>query len=324
MFLCHWDYGRFGAGRFGVRLFFALSGFLITRILILSSGATIGESLRVFYLRRVLRIFPLYYAYLAVLAAVGRLDAPAWQLTYLTNLYAFLTGGPPGYTAHFWSLAVEEQFYLLFPVLFLSLPARCRLAGLVGAYAVCQLCRVGLVVGLGGPPWYGTLIVTAGVPILLGAMAGVWELARPRGSRGSPPSWLLWVGCALLVLVWLDPLRSVHSIDPRQVYLDVGDVAYAAIVLGVWRSTGVVARVLSWPPVVYLGRISYGLYVLHVPVLLWAQARYGLGPRAFLVGVVGTVAAASVSWYCFERPILGLKRYFPYRENNTRVILRWY
>src|SRR5262249_40880734 len=115
-------------GAAGVRLFFVLSGFLITGILLgcresmAQQGA--GQALASFYARRFLRIFPLYYFALAVVLLAGvqeARDGAAWHLAYLSNVYGVRQGWL-GSLAHFWSLAVEEQFYLVWPALVLSLP----------------------------------------------------------------------------------------------------------------------------------------------------------------------------------------------------------
>ncbi|MGL4555431.1 MAG: acyltransferase family protein, partial [Gemmataceae bacterium] len=132
VFAYHLDDRRYAYGWMGVPLFFALSGFLITRLLLLHESGSVGRDLGVFYARRTLRIFPLYYATLAALLALGMLPRPGWYFAYLMNVDLFVTNVWPGRTVHFWSLCVEEQFYLLYPAVLLLWPRRGRLGLLVG------------------------------------------------------------------------------------------------------------------------------------------------------------------------------------------------
>src|SRR5262245_34719431 len=112
-------------GPFGVRLFFVISGFLITRILLEQRGAPVGSVLRAFYWRRLGRIAPLYYVALIVywsFGVPGARELWPWLVTYTSNMVDPAT--PLGFVGHFWSLAVEEQFYLVWPPLVLLLSRR--------------------------------------------------------------------------------------------------------------------------------------------------------------------------------------------------------
>ena len=115
-------------GLVGVKLFFVLSGLLITRILLVTrfgERSTLGVGLRSFYLRRALRIFPLYYGVLLVLALTSApfRDLWPWYVTYLQNL-RMVQAGHFLFASHLWTLAIEEQFYLVWPLLVFTLPAR--------------------------------------------------------------------------------------------------------------------------------------------------------------------------------------------------------
>lgn len=116
-----------GLGNFGVDIFFTLSGFLITGILIsYRSIRPIGAAIRKFYFRRILRIFPIYYLYILIVVLVFRSEISktfiAWAAFYGINFYTINYGGSKIYLSHFWSLAVEEQFYLIWPFLILIFP----------------------------------------------------------------------------------------------------------------------------------------------------------------------------------------------------------
>src|SRR4051812_13549391 len=135
VFYFHARPGKYFWGPEGVRVFFTISGFLITRILIQGESGDLRADLERFYIRRTLRIFPLYYAVVACLWLGGLLPGVWWYLTYLYNIRAFLDhawGGPVG---HFWSLCVEEQFYILYPLALLLTPPRSR-AAMLGALLV--------------------------------------------------------------------------------------------------------------------------------------------------------------------------------------------
>ena len=110
VFVYHFDDRTFAYGSLGVQLFFVLSGFLITRLLLLNESGDLRHDLGVFYARRTLRIFPLYYLVLLVLLLAGRLPHPWYHFLYLHNVWMFLEPHQtPGPTGHFWSLSVEEQ-----------------------------------------------------------------------------------------------------------------------------------------------------------------------------------------------------------------------
>jgi hypothetical protein len=116
VFFFHADDQAFPYGAMGVPLFFVLSGFFITRLLVLNEGPSLGATLSAFYARRTLRIFPLSYAVLCVLLLAGKLPDAGRYFAYLHKVYVFQEHAWTGNTQHFWSLCVAEQFYALLPV----------------------------------------------------------------------------------------------------------------------------------------------------------------------------------------------------------------
>jgi peptidoglycan/LPS O-acetylase OafA/YrhL len=329
-------------GGIGVRVFFVLSGFLITGILLRSRlemdglGGHRGHALRQFYIRRVLRIFPLYYFALAI-AWLGKVadvrPAIGWHATYLSNVYFFLeNSATPGHwggqVSHLWSLAVEEQFYLLWPwvVLFAS---RRWLPGIALALAAAgPVFRIAV----------GSLTDNDITPVLLpgcidslavGAYLAMSVLPEFKGHplvRPVGPA-VLWTGLGLFGAY----LAAEHAGGYWGFRLVSFDLAIA--VLGLWlvaRASrgmgGLAGAVLEWRPIRYLGTISYGIYVYHLlmPALLPKVARrFGrpdlfapLGDQTvpyllFYACVTGVVAA--LSWHLFEAPINRLKDRFEYR-----------
>ena len=292
-------------GSIGVRLFFVLSGFLITRILLDARTLPLGQAMAKFVIRRSLRILPLFYLVLLLAAAIdiGPVRQTfVWHATYLTNAYLYLRGDWHGSISHLWSLAVEEQFYLLWPVVVLLTPLR-RLP-LVIASMVCASPLLRLAVG---GPMNSVLPLSCVDALGVGAL-----LALPRtapaissiGARIGPP--LLLAG--LCAQRWLAPdIASEIAVD-----LGVALVAAWVINSAAHGFSGIAGVVLQSTPMRYLGSISYGTYLLHgfMPYLL---GRYVTGfvamwwPFKAALLMTCTLAAASLSWHVFERPILSLK-----------------
>jgi peptidoglycan/LPS O-acetylase OafA/YrhL len=292
-------------GSIGVRLFFVLSGFLITRILLASRTRSIGDALRSFYIRRSLRIFPLFYLVLAVAALmnIGPVRSTiGWHVTYLTNAYLFERGAWHGSISHLWSLAVEEQFYLVWPCLVLLLPAR-RLPAVIAAMLVAApLSRL-----LIGGPMNSVLPTSCLDSLGAGAL-----LALPSTRRWMMEAGLL-IGVPLLAASLALRYAGYAGIA-LEVALDFGVSLAAAWIVGRAATGfgGIAGSVLTARPIVYAGTISYGLYLYHgfMPYVL---GRYVEGfvtmhwaTRAVLL-TTSTIVVASVSWRFFEAPILLLK-----------------
>lgn len=330
----------------GVDLFFVLSGYLITGILIEQRGRP--HYYRNFYARRTLRIFPLYYAVLAVvfllaprlgpgpLAYVSK-SAPdqAWFWGYLTNVrIAWRDAWYPQLIPNvLWSLAIEEQFYLLWPLVVAACGNR-RLAGVSIALAFLALAlRVGLALAPGNH-WLAGLVLTPtrADGLALGALVALlarepgW-LARRRRAAGL-------VGIVALVgYGWLTvqrgpgwegtPLQAL-----RFTAVAAGFSALLVLVLGADRAASeqrpLLVRLASMHGLLVLGKYSYALYLLHGPVDAIVKAHWGaladlrvLGSTLPMMGLYVlaagglTLLLARLSWMLLEAPCLRLKRYFP-------------
>jgi peptidoglycan/LPS O-acetylase OafA/YrhL len=300
-------------GEAGVRLFFVLSGFLITGILLRArEGAGPGGRggvLRAFYARRFLRIFPLYYATVVAVALLGNprmLETLPWHLAYLSN---FCIGRMPDYpgppVSHLWSLSVEEQFYLCWPLLVLFAPRRFLLPLTLSTLLLAPLARLATL-GIAGPVaaavWTPSCLDTLGVGAALAVLG-------PRGQVWVRPC--LPLGLALLGATYVagDVFCRVFR-----------DSAYALLFAGVVRGAasgfgGRAGRVLTWAPLAWLGTISYGIYLIHhmLPMRLPA---YGLTRTLVVLAV--TIPIAAASFHFFESPLNRLKRRFPY---SRRVVI---
>jgi len=347
---------RFGAagGWIGVDLFFVLSGFLITGILLESKGSP--GYWKSFLARRAVRIFPLYYATLLTvfvllpgfcwmtglwsgvhseLVAVG--GDQVWYWLYLQNwLFAWRQAWPdPGLLKHFWSLAIEEQFYLVWPLV-VALCTRRQLAWLCVSVGVLAL-------------WLRVMLLAEGVPGMVGFAMTITRMDS-----------LCW-GALLAIGVRTAATRQVlNRLGPMSAVLGLGLLAGADLLWGVCRSqsyaansfghtaialgfvgliTGVVtipdrhwlAKLVGNRALVVLGKYSYAIYVFHrfvyhaVTSLDWSgvpEVMRGWG--IFAATLLLSLLAARVSWLLLEQPFLSLKQYFPrpepVREENRSQV----
>jgi peptidoglycan/LPS O-acetylase OafA/YrhL len=314
-------------GLLGVRLFFVLSGFLITHLLLLEAEKTGRISLKSFYLRRSLRIFPVYFTYLAVLGILSlfgwyhdRLSSWMGVLTYTRNIF----GTNPSLTAHFWSLAVEEQFYLIWPVLIVVfiLSRRFRLALLILLLplVLCPLERMaGINMGNNGSVIgriFGEWSILAYADSLAVGCLGAFLIRKVR-YRLKPFFASLLLVCALAVIItgelckWTGHLQS-HGLDSF-----IPTVQALAAMLAMWISifnvTGLAYRILNWPFMNWLGVLSYSLYVWHF-LFLSVNAGSRMSQLVIYDWRVWWLPAflmAIFSYYCIERPVLRLKQKIP-------------
>jgi peptidoglycan/LPS O-acetylase OafA/YrhL len=294
------DYAPLGS--IGVRLFFVLSGFLITRILLASRQEDIAIALRSFYIRRGLRIFPLFYFVLALAALIniGPVRSTiGWHVSYLTNVYLFDRGSWHGSISHLWSLAVEEQFYLVWPLLVLWLPERRLPIAITAMVCAAPLSRM-----LIGGPMNSVLPLSCVDSLGAGALLALPATRRPMMNVG----FLLGLPLMFVSLA----LRATGSVSlPGEVALDLGASLSAAWIVGRAAKgfAGSIGRFLIARPVTYLGTISYGLYLYH-GFMPYVVGRYVTGfvemhwtTRSVLL-TVATITTAAASWQLLEAPIL--------------------
>lgn len=323
-FLHHVKIEKFWFLTYSLCCFFVLSGFLITHLLLRgesASGAR-GRHLVDFYIRRGLRVFPAYFVVLLVAAALLTVPYLGWQLTYLLNIKLFWLSLAPSsgefftYMAgwqsngvHLWSMGVEEQFYLLYPPLLLFTPPAWRGRMLALGLTVCLASRLWLARTY-PESCYGALLPVPGEYLLWGCLLAWLDFSgRARWLRSGPVFHLGLL--ALLLLFWLDPdvQRYEYAQWRPPAHQTVYAVLLAIVVLGLRHQPGSwFTRALSWRPLVRLGKISYGSYLVHLflnPMVdrilaaVPALAVFPETPRA-VVGPVLSVAVAGLMWVTFE------------------------
>jgi len=311
----------FEHGWMGVDLFFTLSGFLITGILLDAKGS--ANYFKNFYARRCLRIWPLYYAVLFVMfaavpfvrpsqaASIFERSNPWWSyLLYLQNFLVTVptnSVGPLGVT---WSLAIEEQFYMVWPLVvrFCSRAQICAVAGAV----ICASPFIRLVLLARGVNIYTDVFcrldgIMWGALLAVAVRSSTFDVGRlVRGA------WFaLAIGVPLAVLAATLHLNSiVYSMS-----------AFASIVfvyLSLFSSDRWLQRLLTNQFMVYTGTISYGLYLLHKLPFDVAKSlpldRYAFLTLPLMLAACYVVAA--ISWTVWEKPFLGLKRFFESRQDE--------
>ena len=327
--------GQVDWGELGVRLFFVLSGFLITGILI--GGRELGERnprrrffvVRQFYARRFLRIFPIYYAVLVVLILVGvggiRHISP-WLFGYATNIYIWHYLTFPYAVPHFWTLAVEEQFYLVWPWVMLFLPRKWLVPFLLSLCILAPIWRLYASFHYSPSEWNAAYTFTPGVVDFL-AIGAVLAIAVNADRTGEKLQRILTfvvlpIGIVMYVgLFWVS--RRVDHHAPLALEDTGAALIFCWLIFGASRGFGgLPGRLLGSRPIVYLGKTSYGIYIYHflVPVAFAEAARRlnmhyeDRGFVNFIVTAVVTFCVAALSWHLFERPINGLKRHFRYES----------
>jgi len=309
-------------GAHGVLIFFVLSGFLITWLLLKENEKYGRISLKGFYRRRVLRIFPAFYFYWMLLVAILLLGHHeiVWLHTissflYLSNYYQAIFGDPNNGFSHTWSLAIEEQFYLFWPFLFATFRRDLKkmtvfLVGLIGSVWIYR-CILYFVFHVNHNYFYAafdtrldSLMVGCLLAVLLkrGVLVGFWETV----CRGYAPP-------VLTILLFWTSVFAGPVLIPRYrdfIGLAIEPVLIAVIIVqAIALSPTSLFKWLEWSWVRFLGQISYSLYLYQQLTLQSVHKRLGGQPELVQLSaaVAVTILAACFSFYVIERPFLKLK-----------------
>jgi peptidoglycan/LPS O-acetylase OafA/YrhL len=332
---------------YGVIFFFVLSSFLITRILLSSKlynekhNLSHFFSLKQFYLRRSLRIFPIYYLFIAALFIINWKPVKTiivYLLTYTTNFIVGL-GWDTGNFVHLWSLAIEEQFYIVFPFIIFFVPNR---------YLITVLCSL-VVIGLGFRAlviiYDPTLFVVSNFHSIscldslgIGAILGYLSIMRPQFLRQIISNRLFF---AASVIAFVTSMLFFFTLLPADKRLNFGNLVFMRFTFSVmsfwilgWAVvvgySGLIRVFLENRFIAYLGRISYGLYLYHLFVpsfvgilcvrlgIKFIQGEDGIAQwsRAAIYTAV-CITVATASWYVLEKPIGNLKKYLNYSKHRA-------
>jgi len=319
-------------GYVGVELFFVISSFLLTRLLVLEVRRFGGVSLKKYFLRRVLRIWPLYFAFIIVMIVISEATHPGSVsgasvlrlFTFTDNLWASLTGWTNDIVgvAHLWTISLEEQYYLLLPFVVPVLAKLSKKTVLIAGVAVltvlCLMRLVAVVYAMPAPFIWASPIQCDG--FVLGTMLGLGVF---DGFLSKLASWVeIVLGLLITAGTFLLPPIEPTSYGDVARYTMYG-VAFVLILDAVITSKSrVMSVVLGNRVLAYLGKISFGLYVFHFIVARECMGR--LGPRlgglenltplvaiALLVFAIGlTILLSWGSYELFEKRFLKLKERF--------------
>jgi peptidoglycan/LPS O-acetylase OafA/YrhL len=313
-------------GWIGVDVFFVLSGFLITGILLDSIGQP--DYYRRFYKRRAFRIFPLYYAFLLLMFLflvfwhqglyLQRLQrewgSPLWFVVYLANFVMAYSGKliPFGPLGMVWSLQIEEQFYLFFPFLVRRLGKRLWLL-LVGMMTVALAWRILLF--LIAPenslaPYVGTLSRVDS--LAAGGLAAYLIRLAEKNEVMKIVAWLTPLSIGAMVAMYCIVGTEIGNPVTRTVGYSLNAIAFAALILWIVdRRNGLATLPFRLGPIRWLGKISYGVYLLQLPVQSAVKVMMGIPLGSFertagqsTVWLVATLVVAWLSWRLFEKPLL--------------------
>lgn len=328
----HWVPGTywfkiFPFGMSGVTLFFVLSGFLITRILLRSrkKAESLNQnkfhSLKQFYIRRTLRIFPIYYITIFILLIFNTNNIKKifiWFLTYNSNIYFYLIQNWAGSLSHLWTLAVEEQFYVIWPFIMLFIPKKYLFRTIVLIILTGPVFRIVLFLfsNLSNASDFIHILTPScmdsfGLGALL-AYAMIFNLKITDFIKSKLR--LISIGCIILIFILLFTEENIFSVFLFRFCVSV--ISLLIISKALTGFKGSLSHVFDNRTLIYFGKISYGLYLYHnfIPTLF---SIFGLPVPEnmflkFMTYSLTLVAVASVSWFLIEKPVNGLKKYFSY------------
>ncbi len=331
-----WLWDILPIGMIGVSFFFVLSGKLITSILLKAkeNGNSVGGNLKNFYFRRALRIFPAYYFFLALCYWLGNGDLKnhlIYFLTYMQNILFFRTLNYASELGPTWTLAVEEQFYVLWPLIILYCPSRSFYKLFWGIIFFSPLFRLLVILFC---KYYGinsslnlALMPSNLICLVSGALLSISEFNNEKFLKKilSPviPIFLFLSYLVLYKFIYIHALSIIQQII-------ISIISFWLLNYIIHSEGSTCNNLLKNKFTTYIGKISYGMYLYHLVAfkifeLIFKQLK-DLKSNPTLVGFVIDYAIillfSSLSWFIFEKPLNELKKYFSYTKKTQQKILQ--
>jgi len=289
-------------GTLGVHVFFVLSGFLITKLLLEEHERTSTISLSKFYLRRAFRIFPAAFVFLVVVIGLYWREMRWTHIAAAVFYVANMDVSRPWIFGHLWSLSIEEQFYLLWPFA-LKRWNQAKVAILVCVFFATPVFRTVLYAVKARGPVVGSLPAVAD-QLAIGCLLAIFAKRLPR----IPGSLALGMTVAALVLPWYPATSPARSLLMLFLLRPILHVCLAGIVLHVIQ---VPYAALNWGPVAWLGKISYSLYLWQELFCSNPNLHYG-----YLLALPA-IGCATLSYYLVEQPMLRLREQLSRRPEKS-------
>lgn len=320
--------GNLPRGEDGVRVFFCLSGFLITHLLLKEETREGSISLKAFYARRALRLAPVYFAYIFTVAALS--GAFSWGLESMNFVTPatvstgfWLRRYDTWVFVHLWSVAIEVLFYACWPPLLATLDQRARPWFVGSLLVIIPVLRMTLV---GNPSEYflGFAIIHNTDFLLMGSLAGLFYNPIQSWLATHKPSTVIclqWTGLALFACVWIihrfGSDWGISGDTSRRFYLGAGFPLIAAgLTLTITTTSlapaSLLTRFLDWAPLSHLGRISYSVYVWQ-QVILNPSLGEAASWRRFPLNILFAIAAGYISYHCIEKR-------FPHQNTTSHAL----
>jgi peptidoglycan/LPS O-acetylase OafA/YrhL len=304
----------------GVVVFFVISGYLITRLM-LSEHAKYGNvSLRLFYARRALRLLPAAYAFTAcvcLLWAAGVVHMQARDIWHAVTYTANFEPGRSWQVGHLWSLSVEEQFYLIWPCTFVLLGP--RRAGWVaaGAILIGPVARLGALLLLKGTPYRDLemfpMVADSIATGCLLAMTGAWLEGKRWYLKLFKPVYSVGLLALILVINRFMGYGVAIAFGSSVINLSLAILIHRSI----YCSRDWVARVLNWKPIAFVGVLSYSLYLWQQ---LFLNRNSAAWPNVFPQNIFLAVVAALASYFLLEKPLLNLRHKLRVRRPKPETV----
>jgi len=317
----------------GVNLFFVISGYLITKILLVNKEkikeqkTTKAKALKTFYFRRTLRIFPIYYLtifFLLIINFQNTKEVWLWLVTYTTNFWISINHHLYiGSFAHLWSLAVEEQFYLIWPFLILFTPKKYIEKIIISIILISLVFKIAYYYYLGCSTGINALTISCADSLGFGALVAYWDLYRkPLLNKINNIRFIVLISFLPFVYFMIYPRK--YDVIPLVANNFLFSVTAFFVVMKASqvRFSLLTKFLLENKLVLHLGKISYGIYLYHFFMPDFYNQMVDLFPNILSLGnsfktpflFVSSVVFAECSWFLLEKPIMNLKNKFQYSD----------